>query len=83
MMDAIISQDGDGSVWLDSIPTDDLSKELGEEPERWELVRFAGDTLVTRERNQGMHRLFAFIDDDGAGHAAYLHFGRALTRAGS
>ena len=66
---------------MDAIPTDALSEELGEQPERWELVHYAGDTLTTRERDHGLHRLYAFIDDDGAGHAQYLHTGRALLRS--
>ncbi|HEY2877486.1 serine hydrolase domain-containing protein [Nocardioides sp.] len=77
----IISEEDDGSVWMDAIPTDALSEELGEQPERWELVHYAGDTLTTRERDRGLHRLYAFIDDDGAGHAQYLHTGRALLRS--
>lgn len=79
----VISQLDDGSVWMDAIPTDDLSKELGDQPERWELVAFHDDTLITRERDQGLHRPYAFLGDDGAGRAAYLHIGRALARADS
>jgi CubicO group peptidase (beta-lactamase class C family) len=77
---AIITQEDDGSIWLDAIPTDALAEELGEQPERWELVHYTGDTLTTRERDHGLHRLYAFIDDDGTGHAHYLHAGRALLR---
>jgi CubicO group peptidase (beta-lactamase class C family) len=76
-----VSQEEDGRVWLDSTATDDLSKELGIEPERWELVAYDGDTLVTRERDAGMYRLYAFIEDDGTGRAAYVHYGRAMARA--
>ncbi len=76
-----ISQQDDGRIWLDSESTDDLSKELGIEPEHWELVHFAGDTLVTQERDAGLHRLYAFIEDDGSGRAAYVHYGRAMARA--
>ncbi len=82
-----VSQEDDGSVWVDMTPTDDLSKELGEQPQRWELVHYDGDTLITRERDSGLHRLMAFIDADTAdssastGHAAYLHTGRAHARA--
>jgi len=77
-----VSQEDDGTVWVNVIPTDDLSKELGEQPQRWELVQYAGDTLITRERETGLHRLLAFLDRD-AGHAAYVHTGRAHARADS
>jgi CubicO group peptidase (beta-lactamase class C family) len=76
-----VSQEDDGSVWLDVTPTDELSKELGEQPQRWELVHYDGDTLITRERDTGLHRLLAFLDPDGTGHATYLHTGRAHARA--
>jgi hypothetical protein len=76
-----VSQEEDGRIWLDAIPTDDLAEQLGEQPERYELVHFAGDTLVTRERDHGIHRLYVFLGDDGAGHPAYLHTSRALQRA--
>jgi CubicO group peptidase (beta-lactamase class C family) len=83
MATLIVSQEDDGSVWMDAIPEDDLSKELGEEPERFELVRHGDDTMITRERSHGIHRVYAFLGDDGAGHAAYLHGGRAFARARS
>jgi hypothetical protein len=76
-----ISQEADGRIWLDSTPTDELSLELGYEPEHWELVHYAGDTLVTRERDAGLHRLYAFLDDSGSGRAQYVHYGRAMARA--
>jgi CubicO group peptidase (beta-lactamase class C family) len=76
-----ISQERDGTVWADTIPTDALAEELGEQPERWELVHFADDTLITRERDRGVHRLFAFLGADADGGAAYLHTGRALARS--
>jgi CubicO group peptidase (beta-lactamase class C family) len=77
-----ITQEDDGAVWLDMTPTDELSKELGEQPQRWELVQYAGDTLITRERDTGLHRLMAFLEIDATGHATYLHTGRAHARAG-
>jgi CubicO group peptidase (beta-lactamase class C family) len=76
----IVSQEEDGTVWLDLIETNELSAELGEQPERWELVHHSENTLISRERDRGLHRLYVFLDDDGAGHAAFLHFGRALPR---
>jgi CubicO group peptidase (beta-lactamase class C family) len=77
----VISQHDDGAIWMDAIPTGALAEELGEQAERWELVSFTDDTLITRERDHGLHRPYAFLDDDGTGHAKYLHVGRALTRA--
>ncbi len=77
-----VSQDDDGAVWLDVTPIDELSKELGEEPQRWELVRYDGDTLITRKRDIGIHRLMAFLDVDATGRATYLHTGRAHVRSG-
>ena len=77
----IISQEDDGSIWMDAIPTDALAEELGEQPERWELVHYTDHTLTTRERDHGLHRLYAFLDDDGTGRAKYLHGGRALLRS--
>jgi hypothetical protein len=37
--------------------------------------------MVTRERRHGAYRVYAFLGDDGDGRAAYLHGGRAFTRA--
>jgi CubicO group peptidase (beta-lactamase class C family) len=81
MATLIVSQEDDGSVWMDAIPEDDLSKELGEQPERFEIVPRGEDTMVTRERRHGAYRVYAFLGDDGDGRAAYLHGGRAFTRA--
>jgi CubicO group peptidase (beta-lactamase class C family) len=75
-----VTQDDTGATWVDVVPTSELSAELGEQPERWELVSFADDALITRERDRGLHRIYAFLGDDGAGRAAYLHVGRALPR---
>jgi hypothetical protein len=79
----VISQEDDGTIWMDATPTDELAEQLGQQAERWELVHFADDTLVSRQRDQGLHRLYAFVADDGAGQAAYLHTGRALVRSTS
>ena len=79
----VVTQHDDGRVWMDTTPTGSLAEELGEQPERWELVHHAGDTLITRERDHGLHRLYAFLGDEGAGHSLYLHAGRAIRRAGA
>ncbi len=81
MATATIRQDEDGTIWLDTEDTDELSKELGFEPQHWELVHYDGDTLVTKERDAGLHRLYAFIGDDGSGRSRYVHYGRAMARA--
>jgi CubicO group peptidase (beta-lactamase class C family) len=78
----VVTQEPDGRVWLDAIPQGELAEELGEQPERHELVFYSDGTLVTRERDHGSYRLYAFLGDDGAGHARYLHGGRALVREG-
>jgi CubicO group peptidase (beta-lactamase class C family) len=75
-----ISQEDDGRIWLDEVPLGELADELGERPARRELVHYDDDTLITRERDGGIHRLYVFLGDDGAGHPAYLHVGRALVR---
>jgi hypothetical protein len=80
MATVTVSRQDDGTIWMDTVPEDDLSKELGEQPERFELVPYGEDTMVTRERRHGVHRVYAFLGDAGAGHAAYLHTGRALVR---
>ncbi len=80
--DLVVSQDEDGRIWLDQTPKG-LFEELGEKPERRELVHFRGDSLINVEPEQGMHIPHAFVGDDGDGHALYLHIGRAVRRAGA
>lgn len=80
--DIEISQDEDGRIWLDQRPKG-LFEELGEQPERRELVHFRGDSLINVEPQHGIHIPHAFVGDDGAGHALYLHIGRAVRRAGA
>jgi CubicO group peptidase (beta-lactamase class C family) len=77
--DVTISQHDDGRVWLDEVPKG-MAVEFGDTPVRTELVGYGVDTLIAQHPDRGMHRLYAFLDDDGAGHAAYLHTGRALVR---
>ena len=80
--DLVVSQDEDGRIWLEQTPKG-LFEELGEKPERRELVHFRGDSLINVEPEQGMHIPHAFVGDDGDGHALYLHIGRAVRRAGA
>ena len=80
--DLVVSQDDDGRIWLEQTPKG-LFEELGEKPERRELVHFRGDSLINLEPEHGMHIPHAFVGDDGDGHALYLHIGRAVRRAGA
>ena len=80
--DLEVSQDEDGRIWLVQTPKG-IFEELGEKPERKELVHYRGDSLIPVEPEHGMHMPHAFLGDDGAGHALYLHVGRAIRRAGA
>ena len=80
--DLTVSQDEEGRIWLDQTPKG-IFVELGEKPERKELVHYQGDSLIPAEPEHGMHMPHAFVGDDGEGHALYLHVGRAVRRAGA
>lgn len=82
VMDLVVSQDADGRIWVDLIPKGVIA-EMGEQPERSELVHFRGDSLIPVQPDRGMHLPHAFVGDDGEGHALYLHVGRAIRRAGA
>ncbi len=77
-----ISQKDDGRVRMDAVPLG-VFAELGDPEQHLELVHHAGDTLITRERDHGLHRLYAFSGDDGSGRSLYLHTGRAIRRQGT
>jgi CubicO group peptidase (beta-lactamase class C family) len=78
--DLVVTQDDDGRIWLEMRPKG-LALEIGETPERSELVSFAPDTLIPVQAQSGLHVPFAFLGDDGAGHARFVHIGRAVPRA--
>ena len=82
VMDLVVTQDDDGRIWVDLIPKGAIA-EMGEQPERTELVHFQGDSLIPVQPDRGMHLPHAFVGDDGEGHALYLHVGRAIRRAGA
>ena len=82
VFDLTVSQDDDGRIWLDMKPKG-IFEELGEKPERKELVHYQGDSLIPVEPDRGMHMPHAFVGDDGDGHALYLHVGRAVRRDGA
>jgi CubicO group peptidase (beta-lactamase class C family) len=75
-----VSQDDDGRIWVEQTPKG-IFEELGEKPERKELVHYQGDSLIPAEPDHGMHMPHAFVGDDGEGRALYLHIGRAIRRA--
>ena len=77
-----ISRDDAGRVWAELRPKD-LAAELGEQAQRSELVGLSETTLIAVEGQQGLHIPYAFLGDDGAGHARYLHIGRAMPRTGA
>lgn len=80
--DLIVSQDDEQRVWIETIPKG-MFEELGERPERQELVYYSEDSLIPLEPDHGMHMPHAFVGDDGEGRALYLHVGRAIRRAGA
>ncbi|MBM6404536.1 beta-lactamase family protein [Phycicoccus sp. CSK15P-2] len=81
VFDLTVSQDDDGRIWLDLVPKGDYV-ELGGQAERTELVHYGDDMLIPVDADRGMYMPHAFVGDDGAGHALYLHLGRAVRRAG-
>jgi hypothetical protein len=81
VVDLVVSQDDDGRIWVEQTPKGILA-ELGEKPERRELVHYQGDTLIPVQPHDGNHLPHAFVGDDGTGRALYLHMGRAVRRAG-
>lgn len=80
--DNIVTQDDAGRVWIEQIPKGILA-EIGEPATKAEVVTLTGDTLVSTEPLRGLYQPFAFVGDDGAGHAQYLHTGRADRRVGA
>ena len=77
-----VSQEDDGRIWLEMTPKG-MFEELGEKPERTELVSYREDSLIPLNPDRGMHLPHVFLGDDGDGHALYLHVGRAVRRAGA
>ena len=77
-----VSQDDDGRIWIDQVPKG-IMVEMGEQPERTELVHYDGDSLIPVKADRGMYLPHAFVGDDGHGRALYLHVGRAIRRADS
>jgi CubicO group peptidase (beta-lactamase class C family) len=80
VFDLTVSQDDDGRIWIEQTPKQ-IFAELGGQVERSELVHYRDDMLIPVEADRGMHMPHAFVGDDGAGHALYLHVGRVVRRA--
>ncbi|MFH8252760.1 serine hydrolase domain-containing protein [Microbacterium sp. B2969] len=79
--DMVVTVDDDGLIWIDSTPKGILL-EMGQQPERHQLVGYDDDTLITlAPAMKEMHLVYAFLGDDGAGRRKYLHYGRAIARA--
>jgi len=78
--DLVVEQDEDGRIWRQLRPKGEMA-ELGEVPSQVELVAYEDGMLIARDAEQGLHMPHAFIGDDGAGRARYLHIGRVMPRA--
>ncbi|MFY1690277.1 serine hydrolase domain-containing protein [Plantactinospora sp. WMMB782] len=74
-----VSQDEDGRIWIEQTPRGDIAELVGQ-PSRRELVHYRGDSLIPLEPEHGIHLPHAFVGDDGAGRARFLHVGRAVRR---
>lgn len=77
--DLVVEQDEDGRIWRQLRPKGEMA-DLGEGPSRVELVAYTDGMLIARTAEHGLHMPHAFLGDDGAGHARYLHIGRVMPR---
>jgi CubicO group peptidase (beta-lactamase class C family) len=75
-----VSQDDAGRLWLEQRPAPSLA-ELGGEASRTELVAYGDDSLIMRDRMEGMHVVLAFLSPAADGRHSFVHVGRALARA--
>jgi CubicO group peptidase (beta-lactamase class C family) len=80
VLDLVVTQDDDGRIWIDTV-LKGMFADMGEKPEKQELVSFAKDSLIPLKGERGLHMPHSFIGDDGDGHAQYIHIGRAIRRA--
>ncbi|MGA4837816.1 serine hydrolase domain-containing protein [Streptomyces sp. G45] len=78
--DTVVSQDADGRIWVERRPKG-VFAQLDRQAERVELLPDREGTLIAAVPEMGIHRLFTFVGDDGAGRARFLHTGRADRRA--
>lgn len=76
-----IVRKGDSLV-LERIPVG-IAEEVGDPPYVTALVRWRGESFLPTESEDGVHQPVAFLGDDGAGRAEFLHAGRADRRVAS
>lgn len=79
VLDMIVSRDDKGRLWMSEVPKGFVA-ELAQPESETQLVLHGPDALITVEKSQGTHWLYAFLGDDGHGRAAFLHTGRAMPR---
>ncbi|VXB23706.1 Penicillin-binding protein 4 [Microbacterium sp. 8M] len=72
----------DGALLLERTPVG-IAAEVGDAPYRTGLVRWRGDSFLPTEAEDGVRQPVAFLGDDGAGRALFLHAGRADRRVAS
>ncbi|MGH1565757.1 serine hydrolase domain-containing protein [Mumia sp. DW29H23] len=77
--DSIVTVDEDGRLWIER-EMKGIFAELGEAPEKSELVAWRGDTLLPAQAEHGVHMPHAFVVEGGADRASFLHTGRADRR---
>ncbi|WP_341974090.1 serine hydrolase domain-containing protein [Microbacterium sp. LWO13-1.2] len=77
--ESTVRLDDDGRIWLERTMKGAFA-EYDPAPKPTELVGWNGDSLIPRVPEHGMHIPHAFVGDDGAGRALYLHTGRADRR---
>ena len=79
IFDMEVSQDDAGRVWLEQRPKG-LLLEMGEQPSRDELISFGENSLIMREKKNGMHIVYTFLSPDPEGRHSFVQFGRAIAR---
>lgn len=77
-----VSRRPDGGLRMERRPLGELA-ELDEPVYRTDLLPWRGDSLLPLEPEGGVFQPVAFLGDDGAGRALYLHTGRADRRIGA
>lgn len=78
LMTVTVSQDDDEAVWAELVYSG--ADGIAVPPQRFQLLPYDGDTLVTAQPQRGVHQPRAFVGADEHGRARFLHMGRALAR---
>ncbi|GAA5099630.1 serine hydrolase domain-containing protein [Nocardia iowensis] len=73
-----IDQDDNGTIWAEQVPAGEYANSVP--PQRFQLLPYQGDTLLTAQPVNGIHRMHNFLGKNGHGKARFLHVGRALPR---